>query len=249
VQVISNKLKEISKTRRKEEYAHHVAKGMVSVCIPNYNKEPFLEECLNSVAKQTYKNKMEIIIIDDKSSDGSWNVIQNFKRKNHGFKIMTYQTGRRLGTSWAQNIAYYHAQGEYIMNMDSDDYIDPDKVERQLEYMKAHELDACGTNFKLCDRTIENVAKMNGGYWLEYDPDKIKEDYDKEVHRCCFGTMMFHHSVIEDCGGMNKKFIGTEDYEMIKRISDLGYRIGNLKDPLYYYRIHDGQRSKLFHAK
>lgn len=248
--MISEKLDKISREKRgREGYAHHVSRGFISVCIPNYNKEPYLKECLESVAKQTYKAKMEIIIVDDKSTDGSWTIIQNFKRDHRDLKIVTYQLPKRCGTAWAQNIAYYYAQGEYIMNMDSDDIIEPRKVEAQLEFMQTEELDACGTNFTIFDTNPRTPLKEDGGYWLEYDTDRIKEKYDKHIHCTCFGTMMFHHRVIETSGGMNKQYIGTEDYHMIKRVSDLGFRIGNLPDQLYHYRYHTGQRSKLFHAK
>lgn len=242
-------LKKISDTKRHvEEAAHQVNKGLVSVCIPNFNKERYIEACLKSVGNQTYKS-IEIILIDDSSSDKSWGIIQKFKRENPHLKIITLQLPFRRGTAWVQNIAYYLARGEYLMNMDSDDMIAPEKIEKQVRAMETYGWDVCGTNFKIFKTDPSRPLTHDGGHWLKYDTEEIEDSYlFRRIHCVCFGSLMYKARVIEVIAGMTKEFIGTEDYEIVYRIASKGFTIGNIKDALYYYRSNDTQRSKLFHG-
>lgn len=243
-------LAKISKQKRRlEGEAHAYVKERVSVCIPNYNKGSYIEDCIKSVVYQTYKD-LEIIIVDDCSSDNSREEINRCVRTYGGtVKIMTMFLPRRTGTAWAQNMAYYLAKGEYVCNMDSDDIIHKDKIKLQVEASKSGGYDVIGTNFKTFKGSLDHITNPNGGYWLEFEDDKIEDAYLFHKRHCvCFGSLLMRHDVIDMCGGMNKRFIGTEDFEIVHRIATLGYKIGNLNQTLYYYRELSTQRSRLFHS-
>lgn len=246
---VHSALKKISDNKRGVEgIAHSVIEGLVSVCIPNYNKAKYLRDCILSVVKQSYTN-IEIIFVDDCSSDGSWKVVQNFRREFPSIKFVMLQLPYRRGTAWAQNMAYYLARGEFIMNMDSDDIIHKDKIALQTMAMTELGYDLCGTNFQIFRSDVNNPLTRDGGHWLKYDSEDIENSYlFDRVHCVCFGTVMYKHYVIEALGGMNKEYIGTEDYEIIHRAATKGFKIGNVKNPLYFYRSNETQRSKLFHS-
>lgn len=94
-----------------------------SIIVPNYNKEVYIEECINSILNQTYKN-YEIIMIDDGSTDNSVEVINKFN-------INLLKTNR-LQAGGARNLGLKHATGDYIIFLDSDDYLSSNNVLEKL---------------------------------------------------------------------------------------------------------------------
>ena len=100
-------------------------KELVSIIIPVYNTEKYLEECLDSVCSQTYKN-LEIILINDGSTDNSEEICQKFKDMDQRIQIYTCFNS---GPAFARNLGLSKAHGEYIMFVDSDDWILPELVD------------------------------------------------------------------------------------------------------------------------
>ena len=99
---------------------------LVSVIIPVYNVEKYLEECVNSVLNQTYKN-IEIILVDDGSTDSSGTMCDSFAEHHNNIKVYHKSNG---GQSTARNMGLEEAQGKYIYFLDSDDIIVPDALEK-----------------------------------------------------------------------------------------------------------------------
>ncbi len=103
----------------------------VSVIIPIYNSEKYLEDCLNSVVNQTYKN-LEIICVDDYSKDKSISIIKKYKDK----RIKIIKMKKNSGAGTCRNTGIDAATGDYICFLDSDDYWYLDKIEKQLKFIK-----------------------------------------------------------------------------------------------------------------
>lgn len=101
-------------------------KHKVSIIIPMYNVEKYLKDCLESVVNQTLKS-VEVILIDDGSTDGTANIAQQYQEKYDFIKIF-YQQNK--GQSAARNVGIEQATGEYIYFLDSDDFIEIDSMER-----------------------------------------------------------------------------------------------------------------------
>ena len=108
----------------------------ISVIIPVYNVEEYLERCLNSVVNQTFKD-LEIICVNDGSTDSSGEILQKFARKDARIKIIKRPNG---GLSAARNTGLEVMSGEYFAFLDSDDWIDLNFYEKLYE--KAKEFDA-----------------------------------------------------------------------------------------------------------
>lgn len=250
MRTVHDELKKISDTKwYKERDAHEKVKDLVSVCMPNFNKGKFLDKAIESIYKQTYQ-KIELIIVDDFSTDNSRAVLQQavVKYRNR-IKIRVVHSPCRRGTAWSQNIAYYYASGEYIANMDSDDYCHPERLRMQVDALKTKGWDVCGTNFQIFKDDPNCPITPDGGYWLKYGTEEIQDSYlFKRIHCTCFGSLMVKSKVIDTIGGMTKEFIGTEDYEIVHRMATKGFVIGNLREALYFYRSHSEQRSALFHS-
>lgn len=97
----------------------------VSIIIPIYNSSSYIEKCVNSVLKQTYKN-IEIILINDGSTDNSLDIIKNISSKNNNVK---YYTQKNSGVAKTRNRGIKYSNGDYVMFIDNDDYIDSNYVE------------------------------------------------------------------------------------------------------------------------
>lgn len=108
----------------------------ISIIVPVYNVEAYLSECLHSVVNQTFRD-MEIILVDDGSTDRSLEIMREFAEKDSRIKIITQPNS---GVSEARNTGIRAASGEYILFVDSDDTIMPDSVETL--YNKACETDS-----------------------------------------------------------------------------------------------------------
>lgn len=110
---------------------------MFSVIIPVYNAEKHLDKCLQSVINQTHKD-IEIIVVDDGSTDNSAEIIEKYRLSDNRIKVFAQKNG---GQSAARNSGLKLAAKEYIMFMDSDDFMEVNACERLVEYIKRDKSD------------------------------------------------------------------------------------------------------------
>ena len=110
---------------------------LVSVIIPTFNSAQFIAEAIQSVQKQTYAN-WEIIVVDDCSTDGTLALISDLITIDN--RIQLFQLAVNSGTGVARNLGLEKAKGKYIAFLDADDLWKPHKLEKQLEWMHAHQL-------------------------------------------------------------------------------------------------------------
>ena len=108
-------------------------KDKVSIIIPVYNAEKFIGKTIESVQAQTYKN-WEIVIMNDKSTDRSYEIIKKYAEKDE--RIKTVNTEKNMGVVKGRNYLTDMSEGEYIAFLDADDYWKEDKLERQISFMK-----------------------------------------------------------------------------------------------------------------
>ncbi|PEC23566.1 glycosyltransferase family 2 protein [Bacillus cereus] len=113
---------------------------LVSVIVPLYNAEKYIEETMESILNQTYKN-IEIVIVDDGSKDQSSFIVKNLEKKYP--QQIKYILQENQGVSVARNTGIENASGEYISFLDSDDLWHPTKIEKQIESMHKNNMDAC----------------------------------------------------------------------------------------------------------
>ena len=131
----------------------------VSVIVPVYNVENYIEKCLDSLLNQTLDD-IEIIVVNDGSTDNSANII----KEKYVNKIV-YLEKENGGLSDARNFGLPHAKGKYIAFLDSDDYIEPTMYEKMYSVAEKEEADMVECDF----------------YW-EY-PNKVKEDVRKNIQQ------------------------------------------------------------------
>ena len=128
---------------------------MVSVIIPVYNSSKYLKECLDSVLNQTYKN-LEIIIIDDKSTDNSVDIINSYKDK----RIKLIKLKKNSGVSVCRNKGIEKASGDYITFIDSDDYWELDKIKKQVKFIEKNDYTFIYSNYAFLKNGRRHVTHV-----------------------------------------------------------------------------------------
>ena len=129
---------------------------LVSIITPTYNSQEFLEQTIESIVNQTYKN-WELIIVDDASSDKTLNIINNYVSEFNNIQLIRNEMN--LGAGVARNKGIQGAKGDFIAFLDSDDLWNPNKLEVQIKYMLKNHLDVCYSSYDLIDLQGELLFK------------------------------------------------------------------------------------------
>lgn len=140
----------------------------VSIIVPIYNVENFLDECLSSLVGQSYDN-IEIICVNDGSTDSSAEILEKWVQKDHRIKVLT-QSNR--GISVARNNGLKHAEGAYIMFVDADDALHPQAVELCLDLAKKENADVVNFNFQ----------RVSANHWPQNEMIKSSVPYKTTNH-------------------------------------------------------------------
>ena len=131
---------------------------LVSILIPTFNSEKFLLEAIGSVQNQTYSN-WEIILVDDCSTDTTLTLVAELAQKDK--RIHFSKLNKNAGTGVARNTALAEAKGEYIAFLDADDLWKPEKLKKQIDFMKGNNL--CGHQAARAQRQGAPRAHGSGG--------------------------------------------------------------------------------------
>lgn len=129
---------------------------IVTIIIPNYNKGEYLENCINSVINQIFRD-WHLIIIDDASNDNSRNILKKF---SHNPKITTFYLNKNKGPSFCRNLGLRKSFGKYIAFLNSDDLWHENKLYEQINYMENKKLCMTFTDyFSIKDETEKKILK------------------------------------------------------------------------------------------
>lgn len=204
---------------------------LVSVVIPCYNAEKYLAETLDSVIAQTFDN-IEIICLDDGSTDKTPSILKRYAKKDKRIKIITQKNS---GVVTARNNAIAAAKSEYIYPLDSDDIITPDCLEKLYTAM----LDGKGD---IITNRVVMFSKTGRGELSLPEPTKL----NMVIHNCLVNAAMFRKSDFLKTGGYDPAFNkGIEDYDLwmnfMFRHNKTIYRVPEI---LFFYRVKDKNESR-----
>lgn len=160
-----------------QEEAIEMRSEVISVIVPVYNVEQYLPDCLESILRQTYPN-LEIIVINDGSTDGSTEIIKRYAEVDCRIKVMEQ---RNKGQSSARNVGMKAATGAYIAFVDSDDRIEADMLEQMLVRIQSSGADIveCGYNELFADGSLSRCVPYPKNYDEIVGTDKILENHVK----------------------------------------------------------------------
>lgn len=206
---------------------------LVTVIMPLYNTEKFLNEAIDSILQQTFRD-FEFIIIDDASTDSSIKIVQSYTDP----RIVFVEKKQNTGYTESLNMGLQMATGKYIARMDSDDIAILTRFKKQVEVLNANpDIAVCGTWFQLMgddNRIIKHPAHF----------DEVKVAM---LQYCAIGhpTAMVRKAVLDKHQlSYDSCFEPAEDYQLWTQISNVA-KLSNIPEVLLKYRLHEGQVSTL----
>ena len=205
----------------------------ITVVMPVYNSEKYLDTAIKSILNQTFTN-FEFIIVDDASTDSSVEIINSYQDQ----RIKLIQNNVNQGIPISRNKSLAASSGEYIAILDSDDYAYPSRLAEQLEFMENNpDFGMVGSWVELMD---EN-GDLTGEVWNEEEPDQ------KIPCRLLFHNYFAHSAVFLRRSALNaveingefyrKDYPNAQDYDLWVRISKK-FKVWNLPKVLIKYRVH-----------
>ena len=205
----------------------------VSILITVYNAENFIEDTINSLLKQTYQN-FEIILVDNKSTDSTVNLINSFANNKIKLKCLKKNYGQTI----ALNAGLKLCKGEYIARIDADDVASPNRIETQLYYMEKNKLDFLSSQVKYIDEKGNVVGKSNFF--------KVNENNIFIIlisNSISHPSVMIRKNYLIKRGGYNESYKYWQDLELwLKLYKNAKFEIH--PEHLTFVRIHKNQVSK-----
>lgn len=200
----------------------------ISILMPVYNGEAFVSRAVVSILEQTFED-IELIAVDDASTDGSLKILEDYSGKDSRIKIIKNKENMGLTRSLVKAAGI--AEGEYIVRQDSDDISLPQRLGKQLGFMKQNpSYGAIGTSAHIIDKNGDIIKNANvPNTWF----------MTKQILRFgnCFvhGSMMIRKDVYLRAGGYREAFSVGQDFDLWLRISRLA-KLKNLRERLYQWR-------------
>ena len=198
---------------------------LVSIVMPAYNVEKYIEESIESVLYQTYSN-WELIIVNDCSLDNTYKIIKKYHKKDS--RIKSYSLLKNQGVANARNIAINNAKGKYITFLDSDDIWLPKKLEEQLKFIDQPNVAMVFSNFEKVDQAGRRTKRKI------IAPSVV--DYHLLLRGNCIGCLTVMYDT-EKVGKMYFKNVRHEDCALWLSILKKGYKAQNTNSVMALYRV------------
>lgn len=203
--------------------------SLVSVIIPVYNGGVYLKDCIESILNQTYIN-IEVIIIDDGSTDNSLDTIQYYQQMDSRLVVISREN---KGLIFSLNEAISVAKGSLIARMDSDDIAYPDRIAKQVNFMEENvEIDLLGLQALKIDKDGIEIGRLK-----RPTGSKAINTFSLINSPVIHPGVMIRSSVLKD-DFYNDNDLYVEDYAAWLRLNN-GHNIANLNDVLLKYRVHE----------
>lgn len=207
-------------------------KPLISVVMPVYNVEDYIEESVTSILNQTIRD-FELLVIDDCSSDNTLSLLRNMK--DDRIKIVTKE--KNLGLIHSLNLGFELAQGEYIARMDGDDISLPERFEKQLAILNKK------SGIKACGCWLQSF----GIYTVLIKHKETHKEIQSHLllsNSMSLGAVMLDRKAYESFRFLENK-IHVEDYDFWVQ-SAWKCETYNVQEVLYHYRVHNNQVSKKY---
>jgi len=203
---------------------------MISVIMSVYNGSRYVQEAIDSILNQTFKD-FEFIIIDDGSTDSTYDIL--LENAGADKRIVLFQNEHNIGLPEALNKGIIIASGKYIARQDADDISALNRLEVELEYAEKNGADLVGSDCYVID--------MNGNTVCENRFYSKITDYKGTLlnQRAIFphGAALIRRELLVKAGMYDPRFYYSQDGELWLRLMEHGARVHVIDQPLYYYRV------------
>ena len=227
---------------------------LISIIIPVYNAEKYIEQCLNSIKNQTY-NYFEVILVNDGSKDNSENICKKFSNSDARFRYFVKEHG---GVSSARNLGLDNAQGYYITFIDSDDWVDENHLELLVNNIKENNSDMAVSsikNFNNIDTFYFRANTNQEKYLLNFNKMR-KEEFLVNLPKLILAqnsykivvSKLFKKDFIHDIR-FEETIIYVNDtqflFDLYLKMNSISY----INEATYIYRLHDESPSSNFNQQ
>ncbi len=225
----------------KDTQAIQTAKGArrpaISVIMPVYNRATLVGEAIESILTQTFTD-FELIIVDDASQDNSAEIIRSYAARDDRIRCLMLE--QNTGNASARNRGLEVARGEFVACMDDDDISLPERLEKQVAFLRANpEIGVVGVEAMMTDHQLNPLQPYS-----RLGTSHARIAYDLlQIGDCIVGaSMMMRRETLEACGGYDESLPSSPDIELVARLIPRT-RLANLPEQLYLYRQHAGQKA------
>ena len=214
---------------------------LVSIIIPAYNVENYIDECIESCVNQSYTN-LEIVVCDDGSTDSTLEKLEQWKKKDSRIVLLSQNNS---GMSCARNIAIKKANGDAIVFVDSDDVLDKNVIYKLVNKWDGRISTIVGSNYIRFGKNIPN--NNNESSYTKISKDKF---FEKRQGYYCV-SILFSRELLNNLGIIfNKDMRNLEDVVWMSEVMLYVDKVLYYNAPLYFYRITpDSATSKAVNAK
>lgn len=217
---------------------------LLSVIVPIYNQESYLNECLDSIICQTYPS-LEIILVNDGSTDNSLEICKLYQQKDERIIIISQEN---QGVSKARNVGLDHSLGEYITFVDPDDRLLINTYEENINYILKYKFDVIQFPFiKLYNSSEKNIIEQYEEFSIENTEVLFDYYYRKHIFRTYLWNKIYEKSIFDGLR-FPENLVYEDRYlmcEIVKRIRKFGFS----NKGAYIYRIHSNQITKSSYNK
>ncbi len=213
-------------------------KPLVSIIIPVYNAQKYLPKCIDSIINQTYDN-IEIICVNDGSTDFSLNILQDYSKNDSRIKVLNQKNS---GVSVARNNALEYVQGEYVMFVDADDWIELVACDIAVNSIKMHNADVVMWDYI---REFGNVSKPKNIF--KNDIVFEENDIKRRLHRRMFGMVGDELTEPDKMDALSPVCMKLYKTESIRDIRFYDIReIGTFEDGLFNIEVFNNIRKAVY---
>ncbi len=209
-------------------------KPLISVIVPVYNVEKWLNKCVDSILAQTYKN-IELILVDDGSPDRCGEICDEYAKKDKRVRVIHKENARQGA---ARNSGLDIAKGDYIGFVDSDDYIAPDMYEVMLSRMTEHNADMAVCGFYNISPYRAVAGSTHDGVLVMDNREAMKTYYSTNLIHCTVWNKLYKSRLWEDLRFPEKIF--REDEYVFYRALANAEKVVHIGEAKYYYTIREG---------
>jgi glycosyltransferase involved in cell wall biosynthesis len=216
----------------------------ISIIIPIYNAENFIQETLISVSNQTFKN-FEVLLLDDGSTDNTLSILENYVKIDNRFKVFTQSNiGKPRSTNKLATLAKY----DWICLLDHDDLMRNDKLQYQILFHNNNNIDASSSNCLYIDE-FGNFCGKQKYFGLSNIKELNERVSNKDLVICAYSGLLISKYKFLNIGGLRNEFWPACDFDFINRFIESGNKLLIINEYLMSYRVHKSSISVKFPIK
>ena len=209
----------------------------ISILVCAYNTQKYIPQCLDSLVNQTF-NDIEIIVVDDGSSDKTHTILTTYARKYPSICVLHQ---KNAGPGVARNLALSHAKGKYVMFCDSDDWYELTMCEKMYSCMYSHNVDlvCCNCILEYEGNSFGRDKQKLNYHYLKFEGEKVLSSDSKQLINLVLWNKIFKKELIDKFNISFPTIREHDDDSFVSQYLYVAHSVYGLMLPLYHYRLRE----------